>query len=619
MRPGLQAAERYMMYRSFKPELAETRAFADLGVPMRAFGICNTFNALGNPYSEYPKVWLGPDKYDFSVVDHMFADLLGASPDATFCCLLDLNSPDWLIRARRFDSFNTISHSAADVEWRDVTRRYLCALVDYVEAKWGDRVRAFLLMAGQTTEWFENWASMTSYIKDAAFAEWCAKKGLDGLPKRMPAQVEYDVAAFENVMYDPATEGWKIAARHFHNEIVADALLDFAAAVRPKLRPEQEIGAFFGYYLICNKDLPSACHLDYERVFRSGLIDFVSSPATYSDRECGYGTGSMAVSGTLRRHGLRLLHEIDFWPDYSNPPWHFTHYWKTPQDTLAGNTREAAFALVNGASWWWFDMWADMYRSPDMRRRIADFAKIFSRYGNDDRGPDADVLFVADPDSAYLFADSKAECPDGFAPRLGCGENLRNVVNRLGVSYDTCSFDDLSAIDLGRVRLVMLPATWQLTQKKRELLEKYVFKKGMTVLWTYAPGVSDGKTLDAERVAQFAGVPFKTKTVTTTDMPGGWRSVYAYDWRALDCETMKSIVLAAGCHRFTDGLDPVAYNGRLLAVHTGTGGSKKIRLPRRAASATELLSGRMIPVDGDSFVDEFASPDTKLYELEPQH
>ena len=609
------AAERYMMYRSFKKELAETRAFADMGVGMRAFGICNTHNIMGLPYSDYPMVWLGPDKYDFSVVDRMFEDLLKASPDETFCCLLDLNSPSWLSRQLRMDSFNVISHAASDPRWLDATRRYLCALVDHVEGKWGDRVRAYLLMAGATTEWFEIGVSMTSDVKDAAFARWCEKKGYKGLPPRMPSQSEYDSAAFEGVMYDPAKEGWKIAARRFHNEVIADALLDFAAAARSKFRTKKELGAFFGYYLSCNRDFPQSGHLDYERVYQSGLIDFVSSPATYSDRDCGFGTGSMAVSGTLRRYGRRLLHEIDFWPDYSKPVWLFEHYWKTPQETLAGNTREAAFALVNGASLWWFDMLGNMYRNDDLRRRISDFAGIFSDLSADDRAPVADVLLVADPDSAYSFVGPAAECPDGFQPSLGCGDSLRNAVYRLGVSYDTCSFNDLSALDLSRVRLVMLPASWTLTTGKKALLEKYVMKPGRTILWTYAPGVSDGRTLDVRRVEAFAGVPFKTRTIATTEMPGGWKSVYAYDWQQLDEDAMRSILDAAGCHRFVDGIASVSYNGRLLAIHVGTGGVRTVRLPRPATEVKELFSGRTIPVSGNSFADDFAEPDTKLYEI----
>ena len=53
---------------------------------------------------------------------------------------------------------------------------------------------------------------------------------------------------------------------------------------------------------------------------------------------------------------------------------------------------------------------------------------------------------------------------------------------------------------------------------------------GRTVLWCYAPGVTDGKTLDAVRVETWAGVEFKTPGISVTPM-SGWTSVYSYDYK----------------------------------------------------------------------------------------
>ena len=106
MRPQLMA------YRSFQKELAETAAFPKMGVDMRAFGVCNTINALGKPYSDYPPVWLGIGKYDFAPVDEMIGDILRANPNARLFCLLDLNTPFWLTRSLHLDSFEMISHAA---------------------------------------------------------------------------------------------------------------------------------------------------------------------------------------------------------------------------------------------------------------------------------------------------------------------------------------------------------------------------------------------------------------------------------------------------------------------------------------------------------------------------
>ena len=611
----------YMAYRSFQKELDETRAFAEMGVTLRAFGVCNTDNAFGNPYSDYPPVWVGPGQVDFAPLERMVGDLLEASPGATFLCLLDLNTPRWLARKIHIDSFDAVTHAAALPTWRAEAKKYLAILVPYLERRWGDRIRAYSIMAGQTTEWFEmGGPTHGSAAKDAAWRTWCEARGTPH-GDTVPSAASLRRAAFEGVVYDPATEGDKIDYWRFHNALMADTLLEFAHELRGLVGPGKEIGSFFGYGLICNKGLGSIGHLDSGRVAASPDIDWFSSPATYTERECGFGTGSMALIGTLRRHGKRLLHEIDFWPETRTPPWSHWKYWSKPEETLAGNVREAAFALVNGASWWWFDMWGGMYTNPDLCRRIAKFSEIHARFAGRMPPPEADILVVFDPDSAYgvldpFFGMVSGECPDGFAPALGCGEQLRNVVNRIGAVYDTCSFDDLPHIDLSRFRLVCLPGVWTITPEKARVLRETVCRDGRTVLWTYAPGVSDGASLDAGRVAAWVGVPFKTPDIATTRMDG-WTSVYAYDWRLLTPEAMRGVAASAGCFFHTDELLPVCSNGRLLAVHCGQGGEKRIRLRRRCAEVIDLLDDRVVARDCDEFTDTFASPDTKLYEITP--
>ena len=608
-----------MAYRSFQKELAETKAFAEMGVKLRAFGICNTDNAFGNPYSDYPPIWLGPGKYDFAPLEQMVGDLLAASPDARFLCLLDLNTPRWLARDQHIDSFTALTHAAAIERWHIEVKDYLAALVPYLERRWGDRIDAYSLMAGQTTEWFEFGAGThSSEAKDAAWRRWCERRGV-AHGDTVPSITALRAAAFEGAIYDPATERDKIEYWRFHNALVADTLLEFAHVLRGLAGRDKEIGAFFGYGLICNQGLGSIGHLDYGRVAASPDIDWFSSPATYTDRACGFGTGSMAIAGTLRRHGKRVLHEIDFWPETRTPPWKHWVYWSRPEETVAGNVREAAFALVNGASWWWFDMWGGMYANSDVRRRIARFAELHARFAAALPPPEADILVVFDPDSAYgvvdpFFGEGNGQCPDGFSPAQGCGEALRNVVNRIGAVYDTCSFDDLPHIDLSRFRLVCLPGVWTITPEKARVLRDCVCRDGRTVLWTYAPGVSDGSSLDAARVETWAGVPFKTSGIATTARDG-WTSAYAYDWRLLTPEAVRGVAKAAGCFFHTDELLPVCSNGQLLAVHCGDGGTRRIRLRRRCSRVIDLLDGREVSADCQEFSDTFASPDTKLYEL----
>ena len=609
---------RLVAYRSFQREFEETAAFARLGVPLRAIGICNTVSGRGVPYSDYPPVWTGPGQYDWDCCDRQFDEMLAASPSASFMVLVDLNSPLWLARRQQFDSFTTIVQAAAMPEWRTAVREYLRALVAHIEEKYGSRIVAYVPMAGRTTEWYDVDVGLASRAKNTAWREWCAKRGLV-YREFTPPETELGRAAFENILYDPAAEREKIDYLRFHNGIVADAILEMAGEIRALVGRAKEIGVFFGYYCIDGKNLSSQGHMDYERVMASPDVDFAISPATYRERACGFGTGSQSVAGTLRRHGKRLVHEIDFWPHDLNLPWRSAsrNYFKTGADDIAGNMRDAVFAFVNGCSWWYFDQYGGYYRTVGLHERISTLSRIERRFAHADPPSVADVLFVADPQSALLVKDPPGKTAEGFVPMVGATEILRNKLNVVGCAYEVCSFGDLECLDLERFRLIVMPATYEITPERAELLRGKVCVAGRTVLWTYAPGISDGQGLDIRRVEDWAGVPFRTKGVTTTAMPGGWTSVCAYDYRALDAAAVRKIAERAGVFFYSEEPMPVAANGRFLAVHVKDGGRRALRLRSRCSQIVDLFSGKVLATDSDRFTVDLESPDTRLFELIP--
>ena len=149
------ARHKFVAYRSFDKELKETGRFAKMGINVRAFGVCNTFGGLGQTYSQYPAVWIGDGKYDWASLDRQIDDLLSESPDAKFICMIDLNSPPWLQRTLHFDSFDSVSNASAAPLWIRKVSEWLAAVIAHCEAKCGERMLAYGLMAGQTTEWFE--------------------------------------------------------------------------------------------------------------------------------------------------------------------------------------------------------------------------------------------------------------------------------------------------------------------------------------------------------------------------------------------------------------------------------------------------------------------------------
>ena len=168
---------------------------------------------------------------------------------------------------------------------------------------------------------------------------------------------------------------------------------------------------------------------------------------------------------------------------------------------------------------------------------------------------------------------------------------------------------------MNRYKLVCLNSTLLITPERAKFLREKVCANGRTVLWCYAPGVTDGKTLDAARVKEWAGVPFKTPGISATQMDG-WRSVYAYDYKLFTPESLTKIASDAGVHLYLDKPATVFAKEGFLAVHTKDGGEKTVRLRTKAANVVDLLSGETIARDADSFRTIFASPDTRLFKIE---
>ena len=606
------AHPQWSCYRSFNKEFPAMKRFADAGIVTRCFTLGNTENSAGRPYCQYPIVWTGDGQYDWETIDREFQDMVDVSPNARFVVLLDLNTPPWLQRRLRVDSFSIISLAVSDPDWVRMTMPWLKAFVAHAEKRWGDRTIGYLLGAGNCTEWTEyNYSDdrpriYSSEPQDAAWRKWCARRGVGHGPATPRGDSLY-TAAFRGAVYDPATEGEKIDYWKFRNESVADALLAFAHEAK-LLAPDKEIGAFFGYSILCNPGMfLSWNHMDYERVFDSPDIDFISAPANYNERGCGGGTGSLVPMVSLARRGKRLMHEIDFWPHDVHPDGQVfsAAYFKTLADDIAGNMREAAFAFVTHTSLWWFDQWGRFYNSPAVFDSIARAERIRTDLAGDLSPSAADVLFVVDPESAYHF-NEKAPVLNGYPWRI------RDELAKTGFAYDTCSFSDLAEIDLSRYRAVFLTDQVVVTPERRRFFEERLCRDGRTLVWFFAPGLCDGKSLDERRVRDLTGVPFGEKG--TKDF-GTWRSVLFPDYASFDAAEFAKLLKDAGAQAWCDYPSVVHANTRIFSVHLKDGGVRTVRLPRKVAKVTELFSGRTVAEDVDAFDYRFESPDTRIFEM----
>ena len=248
------------------------------------------------------------------------------------------------------------------------------------------------------------------------------------------------------------------------------------------------------------------------------------------------------------------------------------------------------------------------YEAPALRARIAKLAEVTRRHPGELPHPADEVLLVADPDSIYYLNEKDAK-------ERAFGQYFRNALSKTGIPFDVCTLSDLKTRDISRTKVVVYPAAINITAEKKALIERTMMAGGRTVVWCYAPGISDGRTLDTERVKDFVGIPYATPGISTTKM-NGWTSVYAHDYKLYTPESLRGIIAAAGAHVWASKPCVVFANEKFLAVHTKDGGEIEITLPRRFSRVTDLLTGETVAENAERFTCRFAAPDTRLFGLE---
>ena len=589
-------------YRSFQQQNDMWKTFHDeLDIKTRCFFAANTINSIAEPYCGYPPIWIGNGNYDWANLDAQMDDLVKYGPEGKFVCILDLNTPYWAIRQYGMDSYDFCSHFACDDNWFRNTMKWMDDFVAYAEKKYGDRIFAYILSGGGTSEWYEFRRGVVTPLKAEGWKKW---RSAQGRPTQewYPTEDKVTVAAFENRVYDPQTEPDKLDYWHFHNDIIADAIIRYAGHARKILPEGKQIGVFFGYFFVSNPDLSSFGHLGFEKVAACPDIDFLIAPGSYSNRATGEGTGSQTLFGTAMLNGKRFLHEIDYRP---HAYYRGGTSWNTTEDDIAGNIREACFAIINHGNLWWFDMWGRFYQEKPVRDAISRMHEIFESFKDDNSASVSEVLYLADPESALGINEEADESTTEF---------FRNRMAKMGLPFDAYCLDDVTRLDLSQYKVIMLPTTVMIDADRAELLKKYICRDGRTIVWTYAPGLSDGRSLSIDRVKDWAGVPFKTDGISKAPMDG-WTSVYAYDENLFTSEELKRICIEAGAHEYVEGTIPVFANEKLLCVHCKEGGVRTVKLPRRAAKVVELISGKEVAKRVKKFDYEFSSPDTRLFEV----
>jgi hypothetical protein len=608
----------YFAYRSFNPEFETMKRFVKCGLDTICFLPGNTNNSLGLPYSKYPPIWCWYDQYNFNSLDEQINDLKKIKEDIKLICIIDLNSPEWLARRMSLwretgDSFTHLSESLANIHWKEPTLNYLNAFLEYTEKNHSNSIVAYVLACGHTDEWFDHNNELCGLPKAKKYAQWRQDNGLE-LGKVPPPDSACNTQ-YDDFLLDPSKSKDVFDYRKFCNELVGTSICEFAKVTKEKIRSEVEVGVFYGY-VVDRVEAAESTHLDYERVLACKDIDFLISPGTYVAREMGDGSGWQNCSGSEKLAHKTHMNECDqrthTYNHYLSPYVSFdVPSWQNTQEDLAGIKREFALTLINQSSLWWFDMWGGFYQEEELFDAFSKMIDIYNKNINLPVQSMEETIMIVDPAASYYIGHmAKPNLQRSLASQT------RLKLNKSGIPFECYTFNDIPKIaNLDKIKFVVMPCPWEITPEKETMLQKYLLNNNRTILWLYAPGLSDGTSLDESRCQKWIGKKLADAKGLEIHGFDNWNSAFIKHPDKLTPENITQLAQDAGVHVYVNKQIPVFANSRFLSIHCKDADKLTITLPSGFYFNKELFTEKSFDGTPNTITWETNGPETLLFEL----
>ena len=496
-----------LAFRSFRPEERNIREFYAAGVRLMSPLHTGLNCTLDVPYSKFGELWLGPGQYDFSVIDRQMELFLKHAPEAYFNVMLQLDTRPWGLKAHPdwSNCYWNLVEMAGHEPWRENTARFLQDMLRYVEGKYGDRVFAYSLFCGSSTEWYTNSQGRgrpEAAIREHPIKTACFRK-FTGDPTATMPPLEVLHHTSNGVLRDPVVDAAALRYWRFHHEIIGNAILYFAGKSQEVLRHRKLLGLFYGYLTQLNSErLLQEGHLAYERVWSCPDIDMIFAPAKYGQPRSFEGaSGFLTTVDSLDLHGKLTFHECD----------HTTSIAPTTVEngrSIPGSgskmkdafqtrmvlRREFAMAKAKRVALWWFDFFGGYYYAEALMKEVANLVKVERRLRNVPMRSVAEIAVFGDVPSMY-YINARSNIADDLLVQPP------DELARIGAPYDIYNFSDLDHknVPWERYKLCIFLNTFAVPEEKQAFIRSKVQRDGRTLMWIYAPNYiqKDGFSVDA--------------------------------------------------------------------------------------------------------------------------
>ncbi len=530
------------VFETYVPQPKYFRQFAEAGTDVFSFS-----TNLGPGFAA--PTWLGPQTWDFQMLDQRAHRVLEANPQALLIPRIYCTTPDWWVAAN-LDQCQVLANgsqyysdgkgfhrdgkafpSLASEKWRTDTAAALARVVRHVqESDYGAHLFGYIITGLMSEEWY-HWSIHTNELSDysphavRAFRQWLRAKYGNAQALRAAwngPRVDFDTATVpsqearqrgrDRTFRNPAEEMAVIDWYGFYNDLVPDTIDRLCRAAKEACDFRKVVGAFYCYMFEFGGD-PEFGHNAMAKLLRSPHLDFAAVTASYLDRDLGRGADyARAPITSVGLHGKLWYHDNDtvsFRYDAinaANPDRAIVARYRRElgvtadaQQTIWLYRRSAGFVLGSGIFESLFDLHGGYFDDPELMAEVKRLNRVLGGAKDRDYSSVAQILVVSDEVSnAYATFES------GFLQQTLRPAQVQ--LAKLGAPHDSILVDDLQRADMARYKLVMFLNCFHLNDAQRELIRRKVLSASRTVLWCYAPGYFNGKSRSAEAMRELTGM-----------------------------------------------------------------------------------------------------------------
>ena len=488
-----------------------------------------------------------PDKYDFEQLDEIVRGYLSADPQAMLILVLRLIPPSWwidahseeMVRYAAGDDYNSTNEalrvrapSLASTAWRETAMDLWRRAIQHMEAQpWGKRVIGYHPGYGIYTEWhyygswtnqmpdtgpamtrhFRRWLSRR-YGSDEALREaWC-NPGVTLITAKVPGMAPR-VMAGPLGLRPPAQGSWVLDYYRCQQELTADCVEAFCREAKRLTDGRVIAGAFYGYF----EGVPPQTqggHLELPELLKSPALDYFAAPYDYSHRAMGDDGRTRAVVDAFALVGKVHLIEDDT-RTYLHPVDEHARM-PTPTATIAALRRMTGTALIHGTALWWCDFGPSgnggWYDDPLLIAEVEKLYQLASHQVGMNTPRVAQVLLVADPQSCYYLGDGAA-----MRTHYSLVDQVTGALRRTGAPFDSVLLPQIESLDLKPYRVIVWLDCLQVPPALRAKVR--AASQGRSIVWLWAPGITDGARFGPQLVQQLTGfeVSLKAQGITASE------------------------------------------------------------------------------------------------------